>query len=64
MIYFLRHSELPLFQDTFEIVSITNQVGAKMGKSTRPVYWGRSVITVHTVVGDMLEWALWVTPIQ
>ena len=35
------------------------QVGAKMGKSTRPVYWGRTVITGHTVVGDMLEWALW-----
>ena len=34
-----------------------------MGKSTQPVYWGRSVITGHTVVGDMLEWALWVTPI-
>ena len=29
-----------------------------MGKSTQPLYWGRSVITGHTVVGDMLEWAL------
>ena len=43
---------------------LLDQVGAKMGKSTRPVYWGRSVIAGHTVVGDMLEWALWVTPIQ
>ena len=33
-----------------------------MGESTRPVYWGRIVITGRTVVGDMLEWALWVTP--
>ena len=33
-----------------------------MGKSPRPVYWGRTVITGRTVVGDMLEWALWVTP--
>ena len=24
-----------------------NQVGAKMGKSTQPVYWGRAVITGH-----------------
>ena len=32
------------------------QVGAKMGKLTRPVYWGRTVITGHTV-GDMLDWA-------
>ena len=38
------------------------QVGAKMSKSTRPVYWGRKVITGCTVVEDMLEWALWVTP--
>ena len=28
-----------------------------MGKSTRPVYWGRAVITGCTEVGDMLEWA-------
>ena len=41
---------------------LNNQVGAKMGKSTRPVYWGHTVITGCTVVGDMLEWALWVTP--
>ena len=40
------------------------QVGAKMGKSTRPIYWGPTVITGRSVVGDMLEWALWVTPIQ
>ena len=33
------------------------QVGAKMGKSTRPVYWGHTVITGRTVVGDMLQWA-------
>ena len=24
-----------------------NQVGAKMGESTRPVYWGRTVIPGH-----------------
>ena len=35
--------------------SNAKQVGAKMGKSTRPVYWGRTVIMGHTVVGDMLE---------
>ena len=34
-----------------------------IGKSTQPVYWGRTVITGRTVVGDMLEWALWVRPI-
>ena len=28
-----------------------------MGKSTRPVYWGCTLIIGHTVVGDMLEWA-------
>ena len=28
-----------------------------MGKSTRSVYSGRTMITGHTVVGDMLEWA-------
>ena len=33
-----------------------------MGKSPSPVYWGRTLITGRTVVGDMLEWALWVTP--
>ena len=27
-----------------------------MGESTRPVYWGRAVITGRTVVGNMLEW--------
>ena len=31
------------------------QVGAKMGKSTQPVYWGRTVKTGRTVVGDMLQ---------
>ena len=31
------------------------QVGAKMGKTTQPVYWGRTVITGHTVVEDMLD---------
>ena len=36
---------------------VHKQVGAKMGKSTRPVYWGRAVITGRTVVGDMLQWA-------
>ena len=35
----------------------SDQVGANMGKSTRPVYWGRTMITGRTVVGDMLEWA-------
>ena len=55
----------PVSMDKSHITIVSpKQVGAKMGKSTRPVYWGRSVITVHTVVGDMLEWALWVTPIQ
>ena len=40
-----------------------DQVGAKMGKSTRSVYWGRAVKTGRTdLVGDMLKWALWVTP--
>ena len=39
-------------------IKFDKQVGAKMGKSTRPVYWGRTVITGCTVVGDMLEWAL------
>ena len=28
-----------------------------MGKSTRPVYWGRTVITGRSMVGDMLHWA-------
>ena len=28
-----------------------------MGKSTRPIYWGRTVKTGRTVVGDMLQWA-------
>ena len=42
-------------------LSACQQVGAKMGKSTWPVYRGRTVITGCTVVGDMLEWALWVS---
>ena len=28
-----------------------------MGKSTRPVYWGRTVISGRTEVADMLQWA-------
>ena len=40
------------------VSSPCSQVGAKMWKSTRPVYWGRAVITGRTEVGDMLEWAL------
>ena len=47
----------------FVLHGITSyQVGANMGKSTRPIYWGRTVTTGRTVVGDMLEWPLWVTP--
>ena len=38
------------------ISTFINQVGAMMVKSTRPVYWGRTVITGRTVVGDMIEW--------
>ena len=33
---------------------VYQQVGAKMGKSTQPVYWGRIMIRGCTVVGDML----------
>ena len=45
--------ELPVYGLQFP--ESINQVGAKMGKSTRPVYWGCTVITGRTVVGDMLD---------
>ena len=38
------------------------QVGANMNKTTRSVNSGQVGKTGCSVVEDMLEWALWVTP--
>ena len=48
---------IPLLGVYFIFAFKSKQVGAKMEKSTQPVYWGCTVITGHTVVGDMLHWA-------